>query len=59
MSSKKGIQLTMQTLVIIIILLVLLAFLLIFFMGQGSTLTQLWGSFVEGSIENTQAAVGP
>ncbi|MEM2873918.1 MAG: hypothetical protein QW063_00460 [Candidatus Nanoarchaeia archaeon] len=56
---KKGIQLTMEIIVIIIILLVLLVFLLVFFTGQGDKLTTLWENLVSSGINQTQALSGP
>jgi len=57
--SKKGIQLTMQMIVIIIMLLVLLAFLIVFFTGQGDKLTNMWNTLIGESITQTKQAVGP
>ena len=57
--NKKGVELTMQVIVVIIILLVLLVFLLVFFTGQGSKLTGLWENLVDTGINETQLAAGP
>jgi flagellar basal body-associated protein FliL len=55
--NKKGIELTMQVIVIVIILLALLIFLLVFFTGQGVKLTDMWDSLVGTHINETQMAV--
>ena len=51
--NKKGIELTMQVIVVVIILLALLVFLLIFLTGQGGKLTGLWEDLVGTSINQT------
>lgn len=57
--SKKGIELTMQVIVVIIIMLALLVFLLVFLTGQGGKLTMLWENLVGTSIDQTQQATQP
>lgn len=57
--NKKGIELTMQVIVIVILLLALLVFLLVFFTGQGAKLTGLWENLVGSSINQTQLAAQP
>lgn len=51
--NKKGIELTMQVIVVVIILLALLVFLLVFLTGQGGKLTGLWEDLVGSSINQT------
>ncbi len=56
---KKGIELTMQVIVVIIILLALLVFLLVFLTGQGGKLTTLWDNLVGTSINQTNMSTLP
>lgn len=56
---KKGVELTMEVIVVIIVLLALLVFLLVFLTGQGTKLTGLWENLVGTSINQTQASVLP
>lgn len=57
--NKKGIELTMQMIVVIIIMLALLVFLLVFLTGQSGKLTALWENLVGSSISQTQSATQP
>ena len=56
MKNKKGIQLTMEVIVIVIVLLALLLFLLVFFTGQGSKLGNMWDYLVGRGVNETQIA---
>lgn len=57
--NKKGIELTMQVIVVVIILLALLIFLLVFLTGQGGKLTGLWDNLVGTSINQTNMSILP
>lgn len=50
---KKGIELTMQVIVVVIVLLVLLVFLLVFLTGQGGKVTSLWETTTNTAINNS------
>ena len=50
---KKGIELTMQVIVVVIVLLVLLVFLLIFLTGQGGKVTDLWSTTTTNAINQS------
>jgi hypothetical protein len=50
---KKGIELTMQVIVVVIVLLVLLVFLLVFLTGQGGKVTGLWETTTNTAINNS------
>jgi competence protein ComGC len=53
--NKKGIELTIQLIVIIIISLAVLIFILVFLTGQGDKVTALWENITVGSIESAAA----
>jgi hypothetical protein len=56
---KKGAELSFEMIVVIIILLVVLTFMLIFFLSQGESITNLFSSLVKQSINETEAIAGP
>jgi flagellar basal body-associated protein FliL len=49
---KKGIEMTMQLIVVVIIMLALLVFLLIFLTGQGGKVTALWENITIGAVQS-------
>jgi len=49
--NKKGIELTMQLIVVVIVLLVLLAFILVFLTGQGYKITGLWENITVSAVQ--------
>jgi len=50
---KKGIEMTMQLIVVVIILLALLVFVLIFMTGQGGKVTGLWENITVSAVNQT------
>jgi len=50
--NKKGIEMTMQLIVIVIILLALLVFMLVFLTGQGGKVTALWENITIGAVQS-------
>lgn|GEM_PF-2980942 len=55
--SKKALELPMSVIVVMIILIALLVFMLLFFMSQGTGLTDAWSNLWRGSINQTYQSV--